>query len=182
MMKTSCFLVLTALVACGRPAAAGDRDAVRPVAEVPIQVPAPQGPLFAPQPASPPAPAPTPVNPAAPTPVPSRPAPVQAASQMAPSAAGPAIELYPYVRYKDLDEKHPRSILTVVSVPHPATRWKRRGFGPIPMVNVAICVPPHCGPPRVKYSGLFKEYEFDYGKYSVDVRLRDGRIEVDYQD
>ena len=94
----------------------------------------------------------------------------------------PAIELYPYVRYKDLDEKHPRAVLTVVSVPHPATRWKRNGFGPTPMANVAICVPPNCGPPRVKYSGLFKEFEYDYGKYAVDVRLRDGRIEVDYQD
>ena len=168
MIKLSSVLVLAAVVTWGEPAMAGKRAVLGPAAVVQFQVPAPEGPRLEaqPSPVYPPAPAPDAAGPQS-VPVPSE---------------APAIELYSRVRYKDLDEKHPRAVPTVVSVPHPATGWKRNYFSPPPMVHVAICVPPKCGPPKVKYKSLFREYEFDFGKHSVDVRLRDGGSEVDYQD
>lgn len=122
------------------------------------------------------------VYPPAPSPNTINPEPNAVPPQSGPPRSNPPVELYRRVRYKDLDEKHPKAITTIVRVPDPATGWKRNAFAPLPMVHVAICVPPNCGPPKVKYKSFFREYEFDYGKYAVDVRLRDGGIEVDYQD
>ena len=153
-------------------AVAADRDVARATMPVPLQVPPPAGPTLAPQPelAIPPAPGGGTLQPV-PVPMVSQPVPV-----------APPIEVYSRVRYKDLDEQHPHAVKTLVSVPHPATGWKKTPLDSTPMVNIVICVPPDSGEPRIKFSSLFKCYEFDFGDYEVDVRLRDGGIEVDYQD
>lgn len=185
MMKTTSILGLILVLTCDHGLVAGERSVLGPLGVAQYQIPRADGPAFAPQPEPiyPPAPSASTINPE-PLAVPSPTVPSQTAprSQMAPSATAPSIELYPRVRYKDLDEKHPRAVTTIVSVPDPSTGWKRNAFGPLPIVHVAVCVPPNCGPPKVKYKSFFREYEFDYGKYAVDVRLRDGGIEVDYQD
>jgi hypothetical protein len=169
MRKATLFLSLIAVVSWANQTLAGKPEILGPLSVVHFQVPG--GPAFEPQP--------EPIYPPAPAPGPGtiQPEPMPSSSQ-----TGPEIELYPYVRYKDLDEKHPQGVPMIVSVPDPATGWKGKYLCPPPMVNVAICVPPNCGPPRVKYSRLFRQYKFDFGKYAVDVRLRKGRIEVDYQD
>ena len=183
MRKATLFLSLIVVVSWANQTLAGKPEILGPLSVVHFQVPGGEGPAFAPQPepASPRAPAPgvrqpVPVYPPAPAPDGIQPVPMPV------TAEAPAIELYPRVRYKDLDEKHPRGVTTIVSVPDPATGWKRKYVCAPPMVHVAICVPPNCGPPKVDYKSLFREYEFDFGKYAVDVRLRDGGIEVDYQD
>ena len=98
-----------------------------------------------------------------------------------PSYTQPA-ELFPLVKYKDRDEMHPFPVTTVVSVPDPRTCARPCRCCVPNTVNVAICVPPHCGPPRVDVKRHGREYEYDFGKYAVDVRLKRGYIEVDYQD
>ena len=44
-----------------------------------------------------------------------------------------------------------------------------------------ICVPP-CGCETVKVSKDGRKVTYDYGKYSIDIRVKKDHIEVDYQD
>ena len=110
------------------------------------------------------------------------PAPLPGEEHVAPSAPHPApVELYPFVKYKDHDEMHPWAVTTVVCVPDPGRCGHRCRCCAPRMVNVAICVPPNCAP-RLDVKRHGREYEYDFGKYAVDVRLKRGYIEVDYQD
>ena len=173
-MKTSTLLSLAVLLAGADATAAREPFVLQPDVAAPSRGPAFSGPAF-----NDPGIGRWDLSQPPPAPLPDRAGPE---IEPAPSAIGELIELYPFVKYKDRDEMHPLAVKTVVSVPHPATGWKLCRCCPPPLVNVLICVPPNCGPPRVKYKRLFREYEYDFGKYAVDVRLRDGRIEVDYQD
>ncbi len=111
-------------------------------------------------------------------------------------APGPVVPLYECVRYKDLHEMHPCAVPKVVSVRAPScgdrcSRHRRRTCRcgrPVACsccqpkcVNVKICVPP-CGCERVKVSRDGRRVRYDYGKYAVDIRVKRGYIEVDYQD
>ena len=49
-----------------------------------------------------------------------------------------------------------------------------------PCVAVEICVPDQCCPPKVKCSSDGRKVRYDFGKYAVDVRSKDGYVEIDY--
>jgi hypothetical protein len=46
---------------------------------------------------------------------------------------------------------------------------------------VKICVPP-CGCAKVKVSREGRRVKYDYGKYSVEVTSKNGKVYVDYDD
>ena len=88
------------------------------------------------------------------------------------------VELYNRVKYKDHDEMAPCAVTKVIQVNNP----HRRGhcYGP-DCVFVEICVPGGVCE-RVKVSKGGDRIRYDYGDYKVDVRVKKGYVEVDYQD
>jgi len=102
--------------------------------------------------------------------------------QPVPAAPGSgAIELFNCVRYKDLDEMAPCAVTKIIQVKDPcACRNPCDCCGP-KCVFIKICVPP-CGCERVKVKKNGTRVEYDYGDYEIDVRVKKGYIEVDYQD
>jgi hypothetical protein len=117
---------------------------------------------------------------------------------------GPAetesIELYPCVTYDDKDEAHPCGVPVVVSVPDPCSvkhpfYWLVGDAPPNycatacgtcttccakPQVYVMICVPPDCPVPAPRVTHNERHYTYDFGCYRVEVKLRRGAIEVEY--
>lgn len=99
---------------------------------------------------------------------------------------GPAeyqtVELYPRVKYDDLDNIHPFAVKKIVAVKDPRTKKDPcLGCAP-PCVFVMICVPPN---ERFKYEVKRKDHskiEYDYGDYEVEITSKNGVIEVDYDD
>ena len=95
-------------------------------------------------------------------------------SQAAPYSA-PAVQpvaLYRNVKYRDERKMHPCAVPTIVQVPDPCN--------PCCCVNIQICAPP-CECLCVRRGGLLgRKIVFDYGKYQVDVRNRNGCLIVDY--
>lgn len=71
----------------------------------------------------------------------------------------------------------------IVSIVDPC--WKPSKCGccrPAPRcVQVKICVPP-CGCPCVKVSKDGRRVKYDYGKYSVELKSKNGKVTVDYDD
>lgn len=127
---------------------------------------------------------------------PTPPAPAGVTPKPVPEPAANAA-LFPCVKYKDLDEMAPCAVPKIVQVLDPC--WKPPCCDPCscccpkpkpPCVSVRICVPKQCcdpcscccPKPEVKCSKDGKRVRFDYGKYAVDVRVKKGYIEVDYQD
>lgn len=110
---------------------------------------------------------------AAPAPV------VEPAPQAAPAPVEhPAVELYCNVKYKDLDEMAPCASPKIIAVKDPCA-CHDSCCAP-PCVYIKICVP--CGCEVVTCSKNGDRIRYDYGKYAVDVRVKKGYIEVDYQD
>lgn len=89
------------------------------------------------------------------------------------------VPLFRNVHYKDLDEVHPCAVPKIVRVPNPC--YKPCSCCPQPRcVFIKICVPPcACLEVDVEHDG---DVEYNYGDYGIDVRQKDGYIEVDYQD
>ena len=76
---------------------------------------------------------------------------------------------------------HPCAVPIIVQVLNPsACDHPCNCCGPR-CVAIQICVPP-CACKRVKSRWGGRRVEYDYGDYEVDVRVKDGYIEVDYQD
>lgn len=113
------------------------------------------------------------------------PAPAADGAAPAPTAdpaAGGAVKLFGCVKYKDHDEMHPCAVPKVISVKDPCdTCCDPCSCCKPKCVHIKICVPP-CGCERVKCNKSGTRVTYDYGKYSVDVRVKKGYIEVDYQD
>lgn len=94
---------------------------------------------------------------------------------------GGAIELFHCVKYKDLDEMSPCAVPKIISVKDPcACDDPCNCCGP-KCVYIQICVPP-CGCEDVTCKRDGDRIRYDYGEYAVDVRVKNGYIEVDYQD
>jgi hypothetical protein len=98
-----------------------------------------------------------------------------------PAARADAGGLYPCVKYKDLDHVACCAKPIVVEIVDPC--WKPDPCKPCskaPYVKVQICVPDQCCPPKetCKKDGKYKKW--DFGKYAVEVRSKDGYVEVDY--
>ena len=156
--------------------------------ETVAQVEPPSGPAILPPPAAvsdgeqPPLPA-----------VPDEPVP----STPLPAPVMESIELYPCVEYDDRDEMHPRAQPVIVAVPDPSSvkhpfYWLV-GDAPCdgcghcahcakPCAYVEICIPPNCPVPQPKVRSNGRKYVYDFGKYSVEVKLQRGKIEVEYDD
>jgi len=121
----------------------------------------------------------------------------------APVAESKAIQLYDCVKYEDLDHIAPCAEVKIVKVLDPCWRPDPcNSCAPPRCVYVKICVPkkqtPCCAPkpsccaprsvchhdhgPKVtcKKNGAYTKY--DYGKYRVEIRVKNGWVVVDYDD
>jgi hypothetical protein len=111
------------------------------------------------------------------TPVPEVPMSVESAPYVDAASAG--VPLFTRVRYKDLDEMACCTEPKIISVKDPCACDD--GCCPPPCVYIQICVPT-CGCELVSCRRNGDRIRYDYGKYAVDVRVKRGFIEVDYQD
>ncbi len=83
----------------------------------------------------------------------------------------------PRIRIKDPDHIHPCAVHKTIMVPNPCSDCCNR----CDMVPVTICVPPcACEDYKCKRDGCYQK--FDYGKFEVEVRVKRGYVEVDYDD
>ncbi len=93
-----------------------------------------------------------------------------------------AIPLYSCVKYKDERKIAPCAVPMIVMVKDPCAKCDPcNPCAPAACVAVQICVPP-CStcPPKVccKRGGEYVSY--DFGKYRVEIRSRNGVVKVDY--
>ena len=86
--------------------------------------------------------------------------------------------LFTRVKYTDLHEKFPHAVSKIITVKNPC--WDDSCCEP-ETVCIEICVPP-CACEKVKCRMFGNRIRYDYGKYAVDVRIKRGYIQVDYQD
>ncbi|MCH2212683.1 MAG: hypothetical protein MK110_15375 [Fuerstiella sp.] len=101
-----------------------------------------------------------------------------------PEPADGDVELFQCVKYKDHDEIAPCAVPKIIQVPDPCACKDACDCCQCcepKCVSIRICVPP-CGCEQVKVSKNGTRIKYDYGEYEVDVRVKDGYIEVDYQD
>ena len=101
----------------------------------------------------------------------------------APAAAGGPVALFHCVKYKDLDNVACCAKPMIVDIVDPC--WCPDPCNPCckpPCVQVQICVPDQCCPPKIKCSKDGRHVSYDFGKYAVDVRSQTGYVEVDYDD
>jgi hypothetical protein len=127
----------------------------------------------------------------APTPVPEHGTIVEAA----PGA------LFPHVKYKDLNEMAPCAVPRIIAVNDPCACEdpcasckkpcgcekscgceKTCGCVEKKLVYIQICVPECSCEEEVICRRDGDRVRYDFGKYAVDVRVKKGHIEVDYQD
>ncbi len=121
---------------------------------------------------------------------PPAPAPEGVAPVAAPDpVSGGAQALFNCVKYVDKDEMAPCAVPKIIKVLDPCPQPKCCDPcacckpAPPKCVNITICVPKcACACPKVTCSRNGKRVRYDYGKYAVDVRVKKGYIEVDYQD
>jgi hypothetical protein len=93
-----------------------------------------------------------------------------------------AIPLFQCVKYKDQRKIAPCAVPMIVMVKDPCAKCDPcNPCAPAACVAVQICVPP-CStcPPKVccKRGGEYVSY--DFGKYRVEIRSRNGVVKVDY--
>ena len=97
--------------------------------------------------------------------------------------------LFPHVKYTDVHGMTPCPTTKITHVFNPC----KTCYTDQDCVSIAICVPQHvckcacecvCGCPvgQVKSRRDGTRVRCDYGDYAVDVRVKRGDIEVDYQD
>ncbi|MEZ6061671.1 MAG: hypothetical protein R3C19_15090 [Planctomycetaceae bacterium] len=93
----------------------------------------------------------------------------------------PVAPLFQRVRYKDLREMAPCAVTKIIKVKDPcACKHDCDCCGP-KCVYISICVPP-CACESIQCRRDGNRVRYNYGEYKVDVRVRKGYIEVDYQD
>lgn len=92
-----------------------------------------------------------------------------------------AVPLYTNVKYKDRDEMSPCAQPKIIAVKNPCACRHACHCGAPECVYIEICVPT-CGCELVSCRRNGDRIRYDYGKYAVDVRIKKGYIEVDYQD
>lgn len=108
--------------------------------------------------------------------------------------AGGPVELFHCVKVRDRDHIAPCAEPTVIEIVDPC--WKPDPCNPCckpKCVKVLVCVPKKqtcCDPcacckdagPKITCSKDGKHVRHDYGQYAVDVRSKNGYVEVDYDD
>ena len=100
-----------------------------------------------------------------------------------------AIELFTRVKIDDPDNIAPCAVTKIIMVPDPCACHNPCNCCAPKCVAIKICVPPPnpcgcgcSGEPRVKIKRGGRKQEYDYGKYEVEVTVKDGYVEVDYDD
>lgn len=93
--------------------------------------------------------------------------------------AAPAIPLFTKVKYEDLDDMAPCAQPKIVLVRNPCTD-PCRGC-PADLVAIQICVPTSCCE-LVSCRRNGDRIRYDYGEYQVDIKIKKGYIEVEYED
>ena len=90
------------------------------------------------------------------------------------------IPLYHCVKYKDQRKIAPCAVPMIVLVKDPCAKCCDP-CAPTPCVAVQICVPP-CStcPPKVVCRRNGEYVKYDFGKYRVEIRSRNGVVKVDY--
>ncbi|MBS0265025.1 MAG: hypothetical protein JSS02_24040 [Planctomycetes bacterium] len=90
------------------------------------------------------------------------------------------IPLAQCVKYKDKCKIAPCAVPMVVLVKDPCAKCTDRCATP-PCVAVEICVPP-CStcPPKVTCRRNGEYVKYDFGKYRVEIRSKNGVVRVDY--
>lgn len=92
------------------------------------------------------------------------------------------VELYPLVKYEDLDNVHPQAVKKIVAVKDPRGKRSICDTCAPPCVYVMICVPP-CD--KFEYDVKRKDHskvEYDYGDYEIEITSKNGVVYVDYDD
>lgn len=95
---------------------------------------------------------------------------------------GVPMELYSCVKYKHTDDIHPCAVTKIVRVrdPRPVCQDPCSCCPPAPRyVYVKICVPP-CGCVKRKVSHHGMKVKYDYGKYDVEIKSKNGVVYVEY--
>jgi hypothetical protein len=110
--------------------------------------------------------------------------PAPAGGPAPPIVVGPApVQLFHCVKVEDPDHIAPCAVPKLVKIVDPC--WKPDPCSCCvqcpPCVYVKICVPP-CGCAKVKVSREGRRVKYDYGKYSVEVTSKNGKVYVDYDD
>lgn len=93
--------------------------------------------------------------------------------------AAPAVPLFTRVKYKDLDDMAPCAQPKIVLVKNPCA--DPCNTCETDCVAIQICVPA-CGCELVSCRRNGDRIRYDYGEYSVDIRIKKGYIEVEYED
>ena len=86
--------------------------------------------------------------------------------------------LFTRVKYTDVHEMSPCAAPKLIMVKNPCAC---DSCCEPQMVCIEICVPT-CGCEEVTCRRFGNRIRYDYGKYAVDVRIKHGYIQVDYQD
>lgn len=98
-----------------------------------------------------------------------------------PVVTGEAIPLFACVKIEDPDHIHPCAVPKIVMVPDPCACHHPCNCCAPKCVAIQICVPPcGCVEHTCKRDGYKQKY--DYGKYEVEISVRDGYVKVDYDD
>jgi hypothetical protein len=112
--------------------------------------------------------------------------PIPSASAMPVPGAAPVsvqsvgIPLYHCVKYKDERKIAPCAVPMIVLVKDPCAKCCDP-CAPTPCVAVQICVPPCSAcPPKVVCRRHGEYVKYDFGKYRVEIRSRNGVVKVDY--
>jgi len=102
--------------------------------------------------------------------------------------AGQAVELFHCVEIEDPENIAPCAVPKIIMVPDPCACHNPCGCCEVKCVAVKICVPPPnpcacgCRHEVVKCKKGGRKQKYDYGKYSVEVTVKDGYVKVDYDD
>ena len=89
--------------------------------------------------------------------------------------------LFSHVKYTDLHEMSPCATPKLIMVKNPCADDSCCNCCEPKMVCIEICVPP-CACEEVTCRRAGNRIRYTYGKYAVDVRIKHGYIQVDYQD
>ncbi len=123
------------------------------------------------------------------------PAPAPDGAKLVPvPAAGGAVAQYPCVKVRDSQNIAPCAVKKIIQIVDPC--WKPNPCGCCApakprCVSVEICVPRPkpvscCRPKKqvckVTCSKNGRHVRYDYGSYAVDIRSKNGYVEVDYDD
>jgi hypothetical protein len=95
-----------------------------------------------------------------------------------PVLTAPAIPMFERVRYVGERKKAPDAVTRVIVIKDPTQR-RAAAADPERCVAIEICVPP-CECEKVTPNKSGNRIRYNYGKYGVEVRIKNGRVVVAY--